>query len=58
MNDNQELITAMRDCASLLTKLANDESFAMEKTASADVHPASSARTDYMMGVMEGLGLE
>ena len=58
MHDNQELITAMRDCASLLTKLANNESLAMEKTASADVHPASSARTDYMMGVMEGLGLE
>lgn len=58
MNDNQELITAMRDCASLLTKLANNESLAMEKTASADVHPASSARTDYMMGVMEGLGIE
>lgn len=56
MENKDELITELRNCAEQLTKLANDNS--QEVTKQANVNVASSAREDYMHGVMVALGLE
>lgn len=55
--NNEELISELKECASLLTKIASDESLAVEKTASVTAS-ASSSRAEYMTGLMHGLGLE
>lgn len=57
MNDNEQLVQDMRECASLLRQFATEESFELNKTASVTA-PASSARLEYMDGLMAGLALE
>jgi hypothetical protein len=57
INDSEQLILEMRECASLLQKFASDESLAVEKTASASA-PVSTSRSEYMDGLMQGMGLE
>lgn len=57
INDSEKLILEMRECASLLQKFASDESLAVEKTASASA-PVSTSRSEYMDGLMQGMGLE
>lgn len=56
MDNKEQLINDLRNCAAELTKIAN-ETPEMEKKASADT-VVSSERSDYMNGVMQGLGLE
>ena len=55
--DNSQLISELRDCADTLVKLAQEEQ-EMDKTASCYGTPASESRSEYMQGVMSGLGLE
>lgn len=56
MENKDELITELRNCAEQITKLANDNNQDVTKKASAI--EASSAREEYMHGVMVALGLE
>lgn len=57
MNDNEQLVQDMRDCASLLRHFAEEESMCLNKTASI-TSQASSSRSEYMDGLMSGLALE
>lgn len=55
--DNQELINELRSCAAELEKLASSSDLA-EKTASVSGVASSSERTDYINGVLRGLGID
>lgn len=57
MNDNEQLVSEMRECASLLRQFASEQSMALDKTASVTA-PASTSRSEYMDGLMAGLALE
>jgi hypothetical protein len=57
MNDNEQLVQDMRDCASLLRQFATEESYSLDKVASATA-PASTARAEYMDGLLAGFALE
>ena len=54
---DEQLIQEMRETAEILEKCANDESLLLDKTASISAL-ASSSRSEYMDGVIAGLGLE
>lgn len=56
-NYNDALIQELHACAAELTKIANSDSADLEKMASVTTAPVSSERTDYLAGVMSGLGL-
>lgn len=57
ITDREQLIADMRECASLLQKFASDESLALDKTASISA-PVATSRSEYMNGLMQGLGFE
>lgn len=58
MNDNEQLVQDMRDCASLLRQFATEDlTTEFPKTASVSA-PASTARSEYMDGLMAGFALE
>lgn len=57
MDNKEELINELRDCAAELVKMANDETL-VKKASTESTNAVKTERIEYMEGLMKGLGLE